>query len=146
MTRDCTIDVRFFAPPTDLDGIDLRIAAGETVEITTYRSDEYDLSSRKPSVRFGDSLTGDLSRRDFTVNAMALELTGGGTPTVLPPGDDRSAHQTRAPLRAWSCATSNAKRVLPTHLSWRAFTPRTRFAHGKADAARLAAPPVWLSG
>jgi poly(A) polymerase len=44
------------------------------VEITTYRSDEYDLSSRKPQVRFGDSLVGDLSRRDFTVNAMALLL------------------------------------------------------------------------
>ncbi|MFL6088847.1 MAG: CCA tRNA nucleotidyltransferase [Aeromicrobium sp.] len=44
------------------------------IEITTYRSDEYDLSSRKPQVRFGDSLTGDLSRRDFTVNAMAVVL------------------------------------------------------------------------
>jgi poly(A) polymerase len=44
------------------------------VEITTYRSDEYDLSSRKPEVRFGDSLAGDLSRRDFTVNAMAVLL------------------------------------------------------------------------
>jgi poly(A) polymerase len=44
------------------------------VEITTYRSDEYDLSSRKPQVRFGDSLAGDLSRRDFTVNAMAVML------------------------------------------------------------------------
>jgi len=44
------------------------------VEITTYRSDEYDLSSRKPQVRFGDSLVGDLSRRDFTVNAMAVLL------------------------------------------------------------------------
>lgn len=47
---------------------------GTTVEITTYRSDEYDGSSRKPSVIFGDSLEGDLSRRDFTVNAMALRL------------------------------------------------------------------------
>ena len=44
------------------------------VEVTTYRSDEYDLSSRKPQVRFGDSLVGDLSRRDFTVNAMAVRL------------------------------------------------------------------------
>jgi poly(A) polymerase len=44
------------------------------VEVTTYRSDEYDLSSRKPQVRFGDSLVGDLSRRDFTVNAMAVVL------------------------------------------------------------------------
>jgi len=44
------------------------------IEITTFRSDEYDLSSRKPQVRFGDSLVGDLARRDFTVNAMAVLL------------------------------------------------------------------------
>jgi poly(A) polymerase len=42
------------------------------VEITTYRSERYDASSRNPAVRFGDSLTGDLGRRDFTVNAMAI--------------------------------------------------------------------------
>jgi poly(A) polymerase len=47
---------------------------GETVEITTYRSDAYDGATRKPEVQFGDSLEGDLSRRDFTVNAMALRL------------------------------------------------------------------------
>lgn len=44
------------------------------VEVTTYRSDEYDPKSRKPLVTFGDTLEGDLSRRDFTVNAMALRL------------------------------------------------------------------------
>ncbi len=44
------------------------------VEITTYRSDVYDPSSRKPEVAFGDSLEADLARRDFTVNAMAVEL------------------------------------------------------------------------
>jgi poly(A) polymerase len=44
------------------------------VEITTYRSEEYDASSRKPSVDFGDSLEGDLRRRDFTVNAMAVRV------------------------------------------------------------------------
>ncbi len=43
-------------------------------EITTYRSDEYDPTSRKPVVAFGDTLEGDLSRRDFTVNAMAVRL------------------------------------------------------------------------
>lgn len=48
--------------------------AGETVEITTYRADSYDGESRKPEVVFGDSLEGDLTRRDFTVNAMALRL------------------------------------------------------------------------
>ena len=46
-----------------------------TVEVTTYRSDTYDPSSRKPDVDFGDSILGDLGRRDFTINAMALELT-----------------------------------------------------------------------
>ena len=46
-----------------------------TVEITTYRSEIYELSSRKPNVEFGKTIEADLSRRDFTVNAMALELT-----------------------------------------------------------------------
>ncbi len=46
------------------------------VEITTYRSEAYDPGSRKPTVAYGDSLVGDLSRRDFTVNAMALSLPG----------------------------------------------------------------------
>ncbi|RXZ71487.1 CCA tRNA nucleotidyltransferase [Agromyces albus] len=48
--------------------------AGETVEITTYRADSYDGASRKPEVVFGSSLEGDLTRRDFTVNALALRL------------------------------------------------------------------------
>ncbi len=46
------------------------------VEITTYRSEKYDTSSRKPTVDFGDSLVGDLGRRDFTVNSMAISLPG----------------------------------------------------------------------
>jgi poly(A) polymerase len=45
-----------------------------TVEITTYRADTYDGTSRKPAVAFGDSLEADLFRRDFTMNAMALTL------------------------------------------------------------------------
>lgn len=44
------------------------------VEITTYRSETYDPDSRKPEVDFGDTLAGDLGRRDFTVNAMAVRL------------------------------------------------------------------------
>jgi len=47
---------------------------GETFEVTTYRSDAYDGETRKPEVAFGDSLEADLTRRDFTVNAMALRL------------------------------------------------------------------------
>jgi poly(A) polymerase len=46
-----------------------------TVEITTYRSESYEADSRKPNVEFGKTIEADLSRRDFTINAMALELT-----------------------------------------------------------------------
>ena len=48
--------------------------AGITYEVTTYRAERYDRVSRNPEVVFGDSLDGDLLRRDFTVNAMAVRL------------------------------------------------------------------------
>lgn len=44
------------------------------IEVTTYRSEAYDRTSRKPEVSYGDSIDEDLVRRDFTVNAMALAL------------------------------------------------------------------------
>jgi len=44
------------------------------IEITTYRSESYDPTSRKPEVAYGDTLEGDLERRDFAVNAMAVRL------------------------------------------------------------------------
>ena len=47
---------------------------GVKVEITTYRTESYDPASRKPQVVYGDTLEGDLSRRDFTLNAMAVRL------------------------------------------------------------------------
>lgn len=54
------------------------VRRGDVVlEITTYRSDEYRADSRKPAVQFGDTLHGDLARRDFTVNAMAVRLPDG---------------------------------------------------------------------
>jgi poly(A) polymerase len=48
---------------------------GTTVEVTTFRADTYDRVTRNPEVIFGDTIEGDLLRRDFTVNAMAFELT-----------------------------------------------------------------------
>ncbi|MTD56164.1 CCA tRNA nucleotidyltransferase [Amycolatopsis sp. RM579] len=48
---------------------------GSTLEITTFRADSYDGVSRNPEVTFGDTIEGDLLRRDFTVNAMAIELS-----------------------------------------------------------------------
>jgi poly(A) polymerase len=49
---------------------------GSVFEITTYRSEQYRPESRKPDVRYGRSLEEDLSRRDFTINAMAARLPG----------------------------------------------------------------------
>ncbi len=52
--------------------------AGDRMEITTFRADTYDQVSRNPEVRFGDRLSDDLVRRDFTANAMAVRITGDG--------------------------------------------------------------------
>ncbi|MGP3533591.1 CCA tRNA nucleotidyltransferase [Microbacterium sp. RD1] len=59
----------------DFGTIGARVA-GEQVEITTFRADSYDGVTRKPTVEFGDTLEEDLTRRDFTVNAMALRVPG----------------------------------------------------------------------
>jgi len=47
---------------------------GQPVEITTFRSDTYPEDSRQPTVKFGQSIQEDLSRRDFTINAIAFDL------------------------------------------------------------------------
>ncbi|THV40620.1 CCA tRNA nucleotidyltransferase [Glycomyces buryatensis] len=49
---------------------------GHQVEVTTFRADAYDRVSRNPIVRYGDNLTDDLERRDFTINAMAVSVPG----------------------------------------------------------------------
>jgi poly(A) polymerase len=70
---------------------------GEQVEITTYRADSYDGVTRKPTVEFGDTLEGDLVRRDFTVNAMALRVPGR---TLVDPSggvEDLVARRLRTP-------------------------------------------------
>ena len=48
---------------------------GRTFEITTHRAEVYREDSRKPTVSFGEDIETDLSRRDFTINAMALDLS-----------------------------------------------------------------------
>ena len=70
------------------------------VEVTTYRTDEYEPGSRKPAVAFGHTLEGDLSRRDFTVNAMAVRLPAL---TFVDPFDgltDLAAGRLRTPVTA----------------------------------------------
>ena len=70
------------------------------IEVTTFRSEEYVDHSRKPEVVFGDSLEVDLSRRDFTINAMAFDLL---KPELIQPADglsDLNAQRLRTPIDA----------------------------------------------
>lgn len=57
----------------------------QRLEITTFRADSYDQVSRNPQVRYGDNLSDDLVRRDFTVNAMAVRITAAGPGEFLDP-------------------------------------------------------------
>ena len=69
------------------------------IEITTFRADTYEPDSRKPAVDFGDNIDGDLRRRDFTVNAMAIDVTAE-TPKLVDPYhglDDLADHLLRTP-------------------------------------------------
>ncbi len=69
-------------------------------EITTHRAERYDPESRKPEVTFGDDITEDLSRRDFTINAMALRLDLAAPELVDPHGGaaDLMLKRLRTPL------------------------------------------------
>ena len=85
-----------------------------TVEVTTYRSEKYDESSRKPDVEFGDTIEGDLSRRDFTVNSMALELTGS-EPEFIDPFDglaDLAERVLRTPASAEQSFSDDPLRMM----------------------------------
>jgi poly(A) polymerase len=77
---------------------DTETGAAEQVEITTFRADSYDGTTRKPTVEFGDTLEVDLVRRDFTVNAMALRIPG--RTLVDPTGgvEDLIARRLRTPV------------------------------------------------
>jgi poly(A) polymerase len=68
------------------------------LEITTYRTDAYDEGSRKPDVQFGDTLDGDLSRRDFAVNAMAIRLPSREFVDLFGGLDDVDARRLRTPV------------------------------------------------
>ena len=70
------------------------------IEITTFRADTYEPDSRKPTVAFGDNIEGDLRRRDFTVNAMAIDVASTATPLFVDPFgglDDLADHLLRTP-------------------------------------------------
>ena len=85
-----------------------------TVEVTTYRTEKYEESSRKPDVEFGDTIEGDLSRRDFTVNAMALELTTDKPEFIDPFGgiEDLTKKILRTPASAEQSFTDDPLRMM----------------------------------
>ncbi len=90
---------------------------GQTYEVTTYRSEMYRDESRKPSVTFGSSLSEDLSRRDFTVNAMALRVPVGGedAPEMVDPYgglEDLIAGVLRTPLAPETLFADDPLRML----------------------------------
>ncbi len=71
---------------------------GTRVEVTTFRAEVYRPESRKPEVTYADDIQTDLSRRDFTINAMALRLP---EPELVDPFDgaaDLAARRLRTPL------------------------------------------------
>ena len=115
-----------------------------TFEITTYRSERYDRTSRKPVVEYGTSLADDLARRDFTVNAMAARLPAyelvdpyGGLVDLLQrrvlrtPGRPEESF-TDDPLRIMRAARFTAQLGLTV-------TPET--AAAMTELAGLVAPP-----
>ncbi len=87
---------------------------GERFEITTFRADVYEADSRKPQVTFSDDIETDLSRRDFTVNALALALDRDAPVLVDPYGGlaDLAAKQLRTPLDAEISFTDDPLRML----------------------------------
>ncbi len=84
-------------------------------EITTFRSDAYDPSSRKPQVDFGDTIEGDLVRRDFTVNAMAVSLPLDAAAPIVDPSaglDDLAAGVLRTPIEPAQSFTDDPLRMM----------------------------------
>ena len=95
--------------------------AGREFEITTHRAEAYRPDSRKPEVRFADAVEADLSRRDFTVNAMALRVgttlagEAGEEPQLVDPfggAADLVAGRLRTPLSPEESFTDDPLRML----------------------------------
>jgi poly(A) polymerase len=85
-----------------------------TVEVTTYRTEKYDEDSRNPDVEYGEDIEGDLSRRDFTINSMALELTTD-TPEFIDPYngiDDLAKKILRTPASAEQSFSDDPLRMM----------------------------------
>ncbi|HEX3426955.1 MAG TPA: CCA tRNA nucleotidyltransferase [Acidimicrobiales bacterium] len=85
---------------------------GRRMEITTHRAEAYHPDSRKPDVSFADAVEADLSRRDFTVNAMALALPDVRLIDPFNGIADLAAHRLRTPLSPDISFTDDPLRML----------------------------------
>ncbi|MBL6834816.1 MAG: CCA tRNA nucleotidyltransferase [Candidatus Nanopelagicales bacterium] len=85
---------------------------GREVEITTYRSESYDVQSRKPEVAFGNNLADDLARRDFTMNAMAVTLPSMEFVDLFDGIVDLAARRIRTPGTAQSSFDDDPLRMM----------------------------------
>jgi poly(A) polymerase len=85
---------------------------GRRVEITTHRAEEYEAGSRKPDVEFSTAIEADLSRRDFTVNAMAISLPDLQLVDPFNGVEDLAAKRLRTPLPAELSFTDDPLRML----------------------------------
>jgi poly(A) polymerase len=85
---------------------------GQKVEITTHRAEAYHPDSRKPDVVFADAVEADLSRRDFTVNAMALSLPDMTLIDPFDGMDDLAAGRLRTPLAAEESFSDDPLRMM----------------------------------
>ncbi|MGH1491684.1 MAG: hypothetical protein ACRBK7_20200 [Acidimicrobiales bacterium] len=85
---------------------------GQAMEITTHRAEAYDPASRKPVVTFGQDLMEDLSRRDFTINAMAIELPSQTVHDPYGGVADLEAKLLRTPLSPEISFTDDPLRIM----------------------------------
>jgi poly(A) polymerase len=85
---------------------------GRRYEVTTFRGEAYHPDSRKPDVVFADAIEADLSRRDFTVNAMALTVPGMELVDPFGGVDDLGAGRLRTPLAPEESFSDDPLRML----------------------------------
>ncbi|MGC8480522.1 MAG: CCA tRNA nucleotidyltransferase, partial [Acidimicrobiales bacterium] len=116
-TYPADLDFTTDAPPEEIESIIRPLASAvwavgkrfgtiafrigeDTFEVTTHRSESYVEDSRKPIVSFSDSIIEDLSRRDFTINAMAVRLTQPAGELIDPHGGlrDLASRRLMTPL------------------------------------------------
>ena len=109
---------------------------GDRFEITTFRAEIYRSDSRKPEVTFSDDIATDLSRRDFTINAIAIALDD---PDLVDPHgglDDLVARRLRTPLSPEISFGDDPLRMLRAarFVATLGFEPDAELLRGRADA------------